>query len=276
MSKDFVDKLRNGILGGDFHQGRKAGSRQQGAMQGIVTNNVDPEDRYRVKVKFPWLEDKEESYWCQIGSSMAGNDFGAFSLPEVEDVVIVSFLDGDPERPFIHGSAWNGDDLPPQEVTYTPDDITDSLSNKSQGGKNDFRLIRSRNMSHLVFKDREGEGLISLRTVGKAELVLDDKGGSEKVQLYDHNRNQWLEIDVPNKKITLQTDTGDMLIKALKTITIDCKDLVVKAGKTIKVESGTSSEWKAGSSIKWKAGAAANYESGSATTVKGSKIDLNP
>jgi len=89
-------------------------------------------------------------------------------------------------------------------------------------------------------------------------------------------QKQWLEIDVPGKKITLETDTGDILIKALKTITMDCEDLVVKASKTIKVSSGTSSEWKAGSTIKWKSDSTSDYHASAVMTIKGSKIDLNP
>jgi uncharacterized protein (DUF2345 family) len=90
------------------------------------------------------------------------------------------------------------------------------------------------------------------------------------------NRTQWLEIDVPAKKITLQTDTGDILIKAKKKIIMDCEDMEVKASKSIKFESGTTSEWKAGSSIKWESGSTSDYKAGGTMTHKAPKIDLNP
>lgn len=256
---------------------RGASQRQTGPMIAVVTNNVDPEDRYRVKVKFPWLDDTLESFWARIGTGMGGTgEMGSFFLPEVGDEVICVFQDGDPEQPIITGSLWNGVDKSPRDVDISPDDVNEKVPNNQQGGKNDFRFIRSRMKHHLLFKDREAEGAISVRTAKKNEIYLDDKDGAEKIQVYDMNRTQWLEIDVVGKKITMETDTGEILIKAKTKITMDCEDLIVKASKTIKVDSGTSSEWAAGSSLKWTAGSTANYESGGATTVKGAKIDLNP
>ena len=70
---------------------------------------------------------------------------------------------------------------------------------------------------HLVFGDRDGEGFISLRTAAENEIVLNDKSGEEKIQIYDMNNSQWMEIDVPGKIITIQTDEGDILIKAKAT-----------------------------------------------------------
>ncbi|PIW02657.1 MAG: hypothetical protein CO108_19990 [Deltaproteobacteria bacterium CG_4_9_14_3_um_filter_63_12] len=258
------------------HQGRVGQSRMMGNMIAIVTNNVDPEDRYRVKVKYPWLHDTEESFWARIGTGLAGKEIGQFFLPEVDDEVLVTFQEGDFERPVLVGSLWNGEDKSPRDITYSPDHIVDPIPNQQQGGKNDFRFFRSRMWHHLMFKDRPGEGSISLRTKKTHELYLDDTDGAEKIRLYDKDQKQWLEIDVPAKLITLETDTGDILIKAKKTITLDCKDLVVKASKTIKVESGTSSEWKAGSTINWKSSSTSDYEASSVMTIKGSKIDLNP
>lgn len=258
------------------HQGRVGQSRMMGNMVAIVTNNVDPEDRYRVKVKYPWMEDSVESFWARIGTGLGGAEIGQFFLPEVDDEVLVSFQEGDIERPVLVGSLYNGKDKSPRDITYSPDHVVDPIPNNQQGGKNDFRFIRSRMWHHLMFKDRDGEGSISLRTKKTHELYLDDTDGKEKIRLYDMEQKQWLEIDVPGKIITLQTDTGDILIKAKKTITMDCEDLVVKAKKTIKVTSGTSSEWKAGSTISWKSDSSSNYEASSVMTIKGSKIDLNP
>ena len=58
-----------------------------------------------------------------------------------------------------------------------------------------------------------------------------------------------------------------MLLKAEKTIQIECKDLVVKASNTIKQESGSSTETKAGSTMDVKAS--------STMTIKGSTVNIN-
>jgi len=256
---------------------RSASQRQMGPMVATVTNNVHPEDKYRVKVKYPWLDDQVESFWARIATQWTGQEEqGVFWLPEVDEEVVCIFQDGDPERPIIIGRLWNGTDKSPRDITWTPDDTTEPVPNNQQGGENNFRFWRSRLKHQLTFYDKEGEGGFSMRSSKKHELYLDDKDGEEKIRLYDMDRKQWLEIDVPGKKITMQTDTGDILIKALKKITLDCEDLIVKASKTIKVESGTTSDWKAGSSLTWKSGSTSTYQAGGTMTHKAPKIDLNP
>ena len=80
-----------------------------GVAVGIVTNNVDDQGGYRVKVRFPWLpnggDQGEESHWCRVANFMSGNERGAFWLPEVNDEVLVGIPGGDPDRPVIAGSV---------------------------------------------------------------------------------------------------------------------------------------------------------------------------
>ena len=59
-----------------------------GVVVGVVTNNEDPDDMGRVKVKLPWLSDKEESNWARIATPMAGKERGVYFLPEVDDEVL--------------------------------------------------------------------------------------------------------------------------------------------------------------------------------------------
>ena len=84
-----------------------------------------------------------------------------------------------------------------------------------------------------------------------------------------------LEIDVPNKKITLQTDTGDILIKAKKTITLDCKDLVIKAKKSIKIDSGTTTNVKASKDMSFETMTNMDIKATGNITQKATKINLN-
>jgi Rhs element Vgr protein len=83
-----------------------------GTIPGIVTNNNDPDKLYRVKVKFP--AGQFESDWARVVVPHLG---GAFSLPEVDDEVLVAFEGGDPRRPYVVGSLYNGKDKPPPTVT---------------------------------------------------------------------------------------------------------------------------------------------------------------
>lgn len=71
-------------------------------------------DKYgRVKVRFFWDRDNDSSStWVRVAHP-AGGAF--FSLPEVDDEVLVAFEHGDPDRPYIVGALWNASDPPPQE-----------------------------------------------------------------------------------------------------------------------------------------------------------------
>ncbi len=266
-------------LGGSAHnsEAKLAPERLFGVHIGVVTNNVHPDGEYMVKVRLPYFFDpsKDESWWCRIISPMAGKGRGLYVLPEVDDEVLVAFLNGDPNQPVLVGMLWNGKDVFPKKVKVTPDDTEYKIPNVDQGGDNNYRFFQSREGHVLMFSDEKGKLRVSLRSQAKNELVLDDTDGKEKIQLYDKDNKQWLEIDVPNKVITLQTDTGDILIKAKKTITLDCKDLVIKAQKTIKVNSGTTTELTAGQNMSLKTNANMDLTATGNITQKGATINLN-
>ena len=282
-----IGRVINEMLG-ESHQGRSNSSRMQGGMIAKVVDNVDPEGRYRVRVSFPWLADsyskettsdgsesKVQSTWARITTMMSGGDMGSFWLPEVDDEVMVQFEEGDFSRPIVMGSLWNGDAKSPGKITFSPDNKEAEVPNSSQGGKNDYRFLRSRSGHALGFVDKEGEGALSLRSAKRAELYLDDTDGKERVCLYDSNQNQWLTIDTANKKITLQTDTGDILIKAKEKIRVECKSLEIETEKGIDVKAGTDVGIKC-VNLNSKSSSATNLDGGGKMVCKAGRIDLNP
>ncbi len=96
-------------LGGQEQDIRRA----YGVAAGIVTNNQDPDGLGRVRIRFPWLSDDNETDWARIATMMAGSGRGSFFLPEVGDEVLVAFEHGDINHPFVIGMLWNGVDTPP-------------------------------------------------------------------------------------------------------------------------------------------------------------------
>lgn len=83
-----------------------------GVYSGKVIANRDPQGKYRVKVKFPWIRDNKKAIWAKV-SRGSNSERGIFFLPEVGDEVIVSFMAGDIRYPVVLGSLWNGVDRPP-------------------------------------------------------------------------------------------------------------------------------------------------------------------
>src|SRR4029079_17678941 len=78
----------------------------------------------RVKVQFHWdregKRDENSSCWVRVGALHAGQETGFLAVPSVGDEVIIAFLDGDPDRPIIAGSAYNPNPPPPPRWNCRP------------------------------------------------------------------------------------------------------------------------------------------------------------
>jgi len=92
-----------------------AGSRIAGVATAVVTNNEDPEKLGRVKLRFPWLSDDQESTWARVAAPMAGKAGGLLLLPAVDDEVLVAFEQGNLRHPYVVGALWNQGTPPPAD-----------------------------------------------------------------------------------------------------------------------------------------------------------------
>ena len=180
--------------------------RVTGAVIGIVTNNKDPEGMGRVKVRFPWLSNSDESAWARVAAPMAGNERGFYFLPEINDEVLVIFEHGDMRLPYVLGALWNGKEKPPA---------------KNDDGNNDVRLIKSRS-GHTI--------------------KLMDKAGQEKIEIVDKSGNNKLVIDTATNTISLTTDKDIKLSAAKGQITLAAQTIVIEAQSKLEIKSsGTAS-----------------------------------
>lgn len=211
-----------------------------GVSVGIVTNNKDPEGLGRVKVKFPWLSETEESYWARILTLMAGNDRGIYFLPEVNDEVLVAFEHGDMAFPYILGALWNGQDKPP---------------GKNDDGKNNQRIIKSRSGHTIVLDDTKGE----------EKILIQDKTGKNQIAIDSKNNTMNIKVE---KDLTIETKGKIILKSSDDDISIECKNLSIKTQQNYQLEAGSSCtikakskyelEAKSGLSIKCAAGVKVN------------------
>ncbi|HEY6890770.1 MAG TPA: VgrG-related protein [Solirubrobacter sp.] len=122
---------------------------------GMVTNNNDPDQMGRVRVKYPSLSDTEESAWARIATPSAGNARGLLMLPQVEEEVIIGFEHGDTRRPIVVGSLFNGRDKPGTDLMQNRDGSFALLSNEKihQHSKKDFEIKSDQNMVVTIQKD---------------------------------------------------------------------------------------------------------------------------
>jgi uncharacterized protein involved in type VI secretion and phage assembly len=183
-----------------------------GVVVGIVTNNQDPEQLGRVKVKYPWLSASEESHWARMATLMAGKDRGSFYLPEVDDEVLLAFEHGDVRFPYVLGMLWNGEDTPRYD---------------NSDGKNDLRVITSRSGHEFIFDDNDRQGKVTIHTKKNHTITLDDSAGGEKISIEDHTGGNSIVID---------SSSNSIAVKSATKLTIDSQIVEIKAGGTMKLE----------------------------------------
>jgi len=184
-------------------------SRIAGVVIGVVTNNQDPDGLGRVKVKFPWLSDTDESNWARVATLMAGKDRGIYFLPEVEDEVLVAFEHGELRFPYVIGSLWNGKDASPAQ---------------NDDGKNNLRMIKSRS-GHVI--------------------SLSDKEGKEKIEIVDKSGKNSLKFDTASNTLTITAEKDIVLSATNGTIKLDAQKLEIKSSADAKFEAGAGMDLKA-------------------------------
>src|SRR5215213_2628193 len=146
------------------------GGRWYGVYPALVSDIKDPDGQGRGKLTLPWSPDTGgERYeaWARVATLMGGNNRGSWFIPDVNDEVLVVFEGGDPRRPYVIGGLWNGSDSPPETM--------------DGAGKNDKKVIRSRNGVKLTMDDTDGREQFILETPGGQKLTLKDGPGAVEI-----------------------------------------------------------------------------------------------
>ena len=181
------------------------GGRWYGAFPALVTDIVDPEGLGRVKIALPWSPDTAGARyetWARLATFMAGNNRGSWFIPDVDDEVLIVFEGGDPRRPYVIGSLWNGKDKPPESM--------------DGAGKNFKKVLRSRNGVKLTMDDNDGREQFILETPGGQKLTLKDGPGA--VEIVDSNGN------------SIKMEASGITITASAKVTISASQVAVSAG----------------------------------------------
>ena len=137
---------------------------QTAVVVGPANEEIYTDQLNRVKVQFRWDRqnpgDERASCWVRVSYPNAGQDWGGLSVPRIGQEVIVTFLDGDADRPVVTGRLFNGDQTPHWHT--------------------DGRL------SGYKSKEYKGSGF--------NQLVLDDTTRQNRVQLYSTNTHAQLNL----------------------------------------------------------------------------------
>jgi type VI secretion system secreted protein VgrG len=270
----------------------------QGPQTALVVGKQGEEiwvDQYgRVKVQFYWdrvgKKNENSSCWIRVSHPWAGKNWGAMFIPRIGQEVIVSFLEGDPDRPIITGRVYNAEQMPPGTL---PDRQTVSgirTRSTKGGGEHDANV--------LAFDDEKGEEVFYMRAqknmAVRVEHDKDLKVGNDETRDIGHDRKSEIHHDdtmtidhdktltvMNNRTSTINNDdtetvanNQDITIGASQTQTIgesqtetigESQTLTVGESQTVTV--GESQTITAGEGITTTAGAEITITAGGEITI---------
>lgn len=224
----------------------------QGSQTAVVVGPPGEEiypDKYgRVKVQFFWdrygKKDDKSSCWVRCMQASAGRKWGFMSIPRVGQEVIVSYLEGDPDRPLITGQVYNADQMPGYDL---PDEKTKTYlrTNSSTGGS------------------------------GHNELRFEDKAGDE--QIYVHGQKD-MDVFIEKKETRyVGSDGQHVLVKGDARQKVEgklsqtvSKDHHEKVDMNYALESGMGLHIKGGMTVVIEAGMQLTLK------VGGNFVDISP
>ncbi len=247
-----------------------------GSQTAIVVGKEGEEiwtDKYgRVKVQFHWdregQSNENSSCWVRVSQPMAGKNWGWISLPRIGQEVVVSFLEGDPDRPLITGRVYNAEQMPPYELPANQTQSGIKTRSSKQGTAENFNEIR--------FEDKKDEEELYIHAEKDCNRVVENNDtltvgfdkkdeGNQTVDIYNHRT---VTLDQGNDTLTVKTGNRQADIdKGNDTLNI-------KMGNhTIDIQKGKSTV-TAMQSIELKVGANSIKIDQKGITIKGTMITI--
>jgi len=171
------------------------------AQSAIVHAVNDPLGRGRVQIRLNALDpDGDALVWARVATGFAGDNYGLFAIPAVDEEVMVVFLNGDPAYPVVVGALWNG-------ATSLPEDAPgDDVKLWSINGRNGSRIA--------IDENTDGSETLSIATPGGVRITCTDGGtkielvaGSQKVTLHPGG----IDLETPS---LVKVKAGTALIDA--------------------------------------------------------------
>lgn len=211
----------------------------------------DPQKAQRIQIELPWLDGKSKLLWARLATMYATNGMGTYFLPEVNDEVLVGFMNADPTHPVILGSLYGEKHKPPFEYE----------------AKNNTKAIVTREKLRIEFD--EEKKVITVATPGKNTLEISDDGKS--ITLTDQHKN---EIKMDSGGITL-TSHKDIMLKAKGGITLDATSKISGTAKSDISLDGMNVKVQAKVGATVKGNATAELSATGQTTVKGAMVMIN-
>ncbi len=219
-----------------------------GSIQGLQIGKVvqlenDPDGENRILVRIPVIDDNAQGIWTRVASLDAGNERGAFFLPEIDDEVIIGFINNDPRDAVMLGMLHS---------SAKPAPLNAQDVNHEKG-------FTTRSKMHIHFND--DTKTITIDTPAGNSLTLDESG--TKIEVKDQNNNI---MTMDSAGINMESPL-EVKIKAGTNLTLEAgAQFVIKA---------LSLSAKASADVTVEGSASAKLNSSGITEIKGSLVKIN-
>lgn len=214
----------------------------------IVVDNVDADGLDRIKVRFPWMQANETSPWISVMVPYAGNGRGMRFVPEIDEEVMIDFVDNNAERPIMIGSFY---------TTANPSGVPHEGNN--------VKVFGTRSGRRIEINDEEG----TLKIIDN----YSDQNPLNGIQLNrsDSQQNMMLETKVDNRNYTVIRLNKDENISmgVVNGGTLQTEIRLLKDGPEIKINSKGTVSIHADGNINVKAGGSLKLEAGNKVEIKG-------
>ena len=268
-------------------------SRIMGIMLGKVVKNYDDNMPGRVNVILLSREqgegdgdeaDSTRLLWARVVMPSSGGSWGHYFIPEVGDLVLVAFEEGNIERAYVIGCIPK---------------TNDKILTGSKDEKNKFKKIVTKNGSAIIFEDitednQGGEGgggeeagskdVITIQTANKSHRIvmnnekkmieLSDKDGKNQIKINTDTEKGLIEVKA-EKKFTVKVGDNISLVMNGETgaVTLKAKKVSIQADDAIAIESTSRANFK-GSNVTLEAGGSMKVSSDGLVEVSGTPIKL--
>ncbi|MBQ7584239.1 MAG: hypothetical protein IJT24_06470 [Lachnospiraceae bacterium] len=270
-------------------------SRIMGLMLGQVVKNYDENMPGRVAVILLSREEGEgegdeadntRRLWARVVMPSSGGSWGHYFIPEVGDLVLVAFEQGNIERAYVIGCIPK---------------TNDKILTKSKHEKNLYKKIVTKNGNSIIFEDvteDQGEGGGSgggggtpgdkdKMTISTAldmhHMIFDNE--KKMIEVADKEKKNFIRLSTDEekghieitaaKKITVKV--GDSITLTMNgesgAVTLKTKKLTVQADDAIALESQSRSEVR-GANVKLEASGALKLSSGGPAELSGTPVKL--
>ena len=204
----------------DFSAGGLTPSVQGLQIAKVVQLEDDPLGEDRILVKIPTLDNNARGIWARVACLDAGNTRGSFFRPEIDDEVIIGFINNDPRDAIVLGQLNSQAKPAPIQVKDT----------------NHIKGFYTRSTMKIEFDDEKK--IMTFKTPAGNSIVMSEEDKS--IILKDQNDNQikmspdGIEISSP-KDINIKA-TGKLAMKATQDATLEGLNTTLKASANMSVK----------------------------------------